>query len=71
MVRTILTPLAQQGLVEIVVRGRQKAAQLTRRGLLYASITGLERRHLRAPLRVKGQTVSTMSTQSTVIHGRA
>jgi hypothetical protein len=71
MVRTILTPLAQQGLVEIVVRGRQKAAQLTRRGLLYASITGLERRHLRSGLRVKSQTASTMSTASTVIHGRA
>ena len=70
MVRTILTPLAQQGLVEIVVRGRQKAAQLTRRGLLYASITGLERRHLRSPLRTKGQTVSTLSTASTLIHGR-
>ncbi|MEA3136898.1 MAG: hypothetical protein QOC71_1179, partial [Thermoplasmata archaeon] len=70
MVRTILTPLAQQGLVEIVVRGRQKAAQLTRRGLLYASITGLERRHLRSALRVKGSTVSTMSTQSTMIQGR-
>ncbi|HUR26315.1 MAG TPA: DUF6293 family protein [Candidatus Thermoplasmatota archaeon] len=70
MVRTILTPLAQQGLIEIVVRGRQKAAQLTRRGLLYASITGLERRHLRAPLRGKAQTVSMMSTASTLIHGR-
>lgn len=71
MVRTILSPLAQQGLVEIVVRGRQKAGQLTRRGLLYASITGLERRHLRSPLRSKGSPVSTMSTQSTIIHGRA
>lgn len=68
MVRTILTPLVQQGLVEIVVRGRQKAALLSRRGLLYASITGLERRHLRAPLRGKPSTMSTMSTQ---IHGRA
>ncbi|MFA5943372.1 MAG: DUF6293 family protein [Candidatus Thermoplasmatota archaeon] len=53
MVRTILTPLAQQGLVEIAVRGRQKAAHLTRRGLLYGSITGLERRHLRSAIRVK------------------
>ena len=69
MVRTILTPLAQQGLIEIVVRGRQKAAQLTRRGLLYASITGLERRHLRSALRSQ-PTPSTMSTLSTTIQGR-
>lgn len=65
MVRTILTPLAQQGLVAIIVRGRQKAAQLTRRGLLYASISGLERRHLRAALRGKP------STLSPTIRGRA
>ena len=68
MVRTILTPLASQGLVEIVVRGRQKAAQLTRRGLLYASITGLERRHLRSPLRAQPAPISTLST---AIQGRA
>ena len=70
MVRTILTPLAQQGLIEIAVRGRQKAAHLTRRGLLYASITGLERRHLRSPLRANGPMTSTVSTISTTIHGR-
>lgn len=71
MVRTILTPLTQQGLVEIVVRGRQKAAQLTRRGLLYASITGLERRHLRSSLRTAPKQPSTISTLSTALHGRA
>lgn len=71
MVRTVLTPLGQQGLVEIVVRGRQKAAQLTRRGLLYASITGLERRHLRSPLRAAPKAPSTISTLSTAMHGRA
>src|ERR1051326_3003740 len=68
MVRTILTPLASQGLVEIVARGRQTAAQLTRRGLLYASITGLERRHLRSPLRAQPAPISTLST---AIQGRA
>jgi hypothetical protein len=44
MVRTILHPLAEEGLVEIHDVGRQRAVQLTRRGLLYASMTGLDGR---------------------------
>ncbi len=66
MVRTILTPLTMQGLVEIVVRGRQKAGRITRRGLLYASVSGLERRHLRSALRTNALPVSTMAPQSAI-----
>jgi hypothetical protein len=49
MVRTLLSPLAEQGLVEIRDAGRQRCAQLTTRGVLYSSISGLAERRRREP----------------------
>jgi predicted transcriptional regulator len=50
MVRTILAPLHEQGLIEILSQGRQKEALLTQRGLLYASISALDKSSLRSPI---------------------
>ncbi len=59
MVRTILTPLQGQGLVEILDQGRQKVVHLTSRGLLYSSIAGLDRDRLKDPLKPSSSTIST------------
>lgn len=50
MVRAVLTPLAQAGLLEIRDQGRHREAHLTTRGLLYAAMAGLERGELAMPL---------------------
>ncbi len=50
LVRNILVPLQQDGLVEIRELGRQRAARLTQRGSLYASLSGGNGDRVRAPL---------------------
>jgi hypothetical protein len=50
MVRSLLQPLMQEGLVELRDLGRQRAARLTRRGGMYAALVGLEPARLRDPL---------------------
>lgn len=50
MVRKVLSPLEENGLIEIRIMRGQKGAHLTSRGLLYASISGLDQRSLRRPL---------------------
>ena len=50
MVRSVLHPLQAEGLLELRDVGRQRAAKLTRRGSLYASLVGLDGAQLRAPL---------------------
>lgn len=49
MVRKLLTPLHEDGLIEILALGGQKACQLTNRGLLYVSVAGLTKDDLRKP----------------------
>lgn len=50
MVRTIIAPLQQQGLVDVQDHGRQKAVHITSRGRLYACMSGLDRDAVRDPL---------------------
>lgn len=50
MVRKVLNPLHEQGLIEILDKGRQRGVLLTSRGVLYASMTGTDRSRLRTPL---------------------
>lgn len=50
MVRKVLTPLQSEGLIEIKNLGRQKGAQLTTRGALYASMAAPDRSVLFKPL---------------------
>lgn len=50
MVRSVLRPLEQEGLLELRDLGRQRAVRLTRRGRLYASLVGLGPEDLRQPL---------------------
>lgn len=50
MVRTVLTPLANQQLIEIRSMGRARSAVLTRRGHFYAALASLAPRDLRSPL---------------------
>lgn len=50
MVRKILSPLQEQGLLEILERGSKRAAHLTTRGLLYSAIAGTDQLRLRNPL---------------------
>lgn len=42
MVRKLVTPLARQGLIEVLDGGRQRAVQLTARGAHYAALGGFE-----------------------------
>lgn len=50
MVRKVLTPLEDEGLIEIKALGRQRGAQLTSRGLLYAALAAPDQNSLRKPL---------------------
>ncbi|MBI2078431.1 MAG: hypothetical protein HYT80_08710 [Euryarchaeota archaeon] len=50
MVRKVLTPLEDEGLVEVKSLGRQKGAQLTSRGMVYAALAAPDAGALRRPL---------------------
>lgn len=50
MVRKVLTPLEDEGLIEVKALGRQRGAQLTSRGLTYAALAAPEPTSLRRPL---------------------
>lgn len=50
MVRSVLQPLEHEGLLELRDLGRKRAARLTRRGAMYASLVGLDDAKLHAPL---------------------
>lgn len=50
MVRTLLTPLARQGLVEVTDQGRERAVRLTPDGRLYALLSAIAQDGLRTPL---------------------
>jgi hypothetical protein len=43
MVRKVVGPLSEQGLIEVLDAGRQKAVRITPRGQLYAAISGLDK----------------------------